>query len=71
MSVIGQPIDRVDGVLKVTGKAHYSSDIPLANLAHGVALHSTIAKGRIAQIDTTAAAQAPGVFGHCDASQCT
>ena len=63
MSVIGQPIDRVDGVLKVTGKAHYSSDIPLANLAHGVALHSTIAKGRIAQIDTTAAAQAPGVLG--------
>ncbi|MBR8839848.1 MAG: xanthine dehydrogenase family protein molybdopterin-binding subunit [Stigonema ocellatum SAG 48.90 = DSM 106950] len=62
-SIIGQPISRVDGVLKVTGGARYSSDIPLANLAHAVVLHSTIAKGRITQINTTAAEQAPGVLG--------
>jgi xanthine dehydrogenase YagR molybdenum-binding subunit len=62
-NVIGQPISRVDGVLKVTGGAHYSSDIPLANLAHCVVLHSMIAKGRIAQIDTSAAERSPGVLG--------
>ena len=62
MSAIGQPLSRVDGRRKVTGVARYAADIPIAELAHAVIVHSTIANGRIASIDTNAAERAPGVF---------
>ena len=62
MSAIGQPLSRVDGRLKVTGAARYAADIPMADLAHAAIVHSTIANGRIATIDTTAAERAPGVL---------
>jgi len=50
--LIGKPIDRVDGRLKVTGNAPYSAEFPLKNLAYGVTVQSTIASGRIQSIDT-------------------
>ena len=43
----GQPLDRVDGVLKVTGGAHYAAEFSDARLAHAVLVTSTIASGRI------------------------
>jgi len=61
MSAIGQPLSRVDGRLKVTGAARYAADIPIEDLAHAVIVHSTIANGRVASLDTTAAERAPGV----------
>src|ERR1700761_643108 len=60
--LIGQPVDRVDGRLKVTGKAPYSAEFPLKNLAYGVTVQSTIARGRIRNIDTHAAESLPGVI---------
>ncbi len=60
-SVIGQPMDRTDGRLKVTGAATYSADNNVANLAHGVIVSATIAKGRIRNIDSVSARSAPGV----------
>ncbi|WP_244816922.1 xanthine dehydrogenase family protein molybdopterin-binding subunit [Caballeronia sp. Lep1P3] len=62
MSVIGQPLDRTDGVLKVTGQARYSSDNSEAKLANAVLITSGIAKGRIASIDTSRAQSMPGVL---------
>ncbi|MDR5735178.1 xanthine dehydrogenase family protein molybdopterin-binding subunit [Caballeronia sp. LZ025] len=62
MSVIGQPLDRTDGVLKVTGQARYSGDNSEAKLAHAVLITSTVAKGRIASIDTARAQSMPGVL---------
>jgi xanthine dehydrogenase YagR molybdenum-binding subunit len=62
MSVIGQPIDRTDGILKVTGQARYSADNTDAKLANAVLITSTIAKGRIASIDTSRAQSMPGVL---------
>src|SRR5437868_4865331 len=62
MNVIGQPIPRADGRLKVTGKAPYTADLRLANAAHGAIVHSTIARGRTVSIDTAAAEKAPGVL---------
>lgn len=59
---IGKPVDRYDGRLKVTGGARYAAEYPLDNLAHAVVLQSTIARGRIADMDTRAAEQAPGVL---------
>jgi len=60
--LIGKPIDRVDGRLKVTGKAPYSAEFPLKNLAYGVTVQSTIASGRIQSIDTHGAETLPGVI---------
>ena len=62
MNAIGQPISRIDGRLKVTGGAHYTSDIPIDGIVHGVIVQSTIANGRTTSIDTAAAEHAPGVL---------
>ncbi|GAB3038768.1 xanthine dehydrogenase family protein molybdopterin-binding subunit [Spirosoma pulveris] len=58
----GTPISRIDGIAKVTGKATYSTDFPVKNLAYAVLFKSTIAAGTIRTIDTTAAEKAPGVL---------
>ncbi|MDY7004606.1 MAG: xanthine dehydrogenase family protein molybdopterin-binding subunit [Cyanobacteriota bacterium] len=60
--VIGKPINRVDGKLKVTGGARYTADMPVENLTYGVLIESTIAKGKITKLETTAAETAPGVL---------
>ncbi|MDR5882401.1 xanthine dehydrogenase family protein molybdopterin-binding subunit [Caballeronia sp. LZ032] len=62
MTVIGKPLDRTDGVLKVTGQARYSADNTDAKLAHAVIVTSTVAHGRIASIDTNRAQSMPGVL---------
>ncbi|MFL5576346.1 MAG: xanthine dehydrogenase family protein molybdopterin-binding subunit [Gemmatimonadaceae bacterium] len=58
---IGRPISRVDGRQKVTGAATYAAEHDAPRLAHGAIVRSTVASGRIAAIDGTAAARAPGV----------
>ena len=68
--VIGKPLDRVDGHLKVTGAAHYSADWPFDNLAYGVLITSTIARGRILAMDTHAAEQVPGVLAVMTPFEC-
>ena len=62
MNTIGEPISRADGRLKVTGRAAYTADIPLADAAHAAIVHSTIANGRTVSIDTRTAEKAPGVL---------
>ena len=62
MNAIGLPISRADGRLKVTGRAAYTADIPLAGAAHAAMVHSTIANGRTVSIDTRIAEKAPGVL---------
>ena len=59
---IGAPLNRVDGRLKVTGGARYSAEMPVKNVAHAAMFTSTIAKGRVARMDTSAAEKAPGVI---------
>jgi xanthine dehydrogenase YagR molybdenum-binding subunit len=61
MNVIGRPISRADGRLKVSGAAQYTADIQLAGMAHAAIVHSTIAHGRTVSIDAAAAEAAPGV----------
>jgi xanthine dehydrogenase YagR molybdenum-binding subunit len=60
---VGKPIDRVDGRLKVTGKATYSHEYYPKNLAYGVIVQSAIVKGRMRDIDTRQAERSPGVVG--------
>jgi xanthine dehydrogenase YagR molybdenum-binding subunit len=60
---IGQPVDRVDGRLKVTGRATYAYEHSQAGaIAYGYILGAAIAKGRISDIDTSQAERAPGVL---------
>lgn len=59
--VVGRPTPRVEGELKVTGKAQYSADLNLPGTLWGRCLRSPIAYGRIKRIDTSKAWQAPGV----------
>lgn len=58
---VGEPMDRVDGRLKVTGGARYAAEYALPNLVHAVLVTSTIAKGRIRAMDTSAAERVAGV----------
>ncbi len=58
----GQPVSRVDGRLKVCGQAPYAADFRLPGMVHAVIVQSTIAKGRIRQIESGAALNAPGVL---------
>jgi xanthine dehydrogenase YagR molybdenum-binding subunit len=60
--VIGKPLDRADGRLKVTGAAKYAAEYQLPGLAHAVAFVSTIARGRVTKIDAASAQSAPGVL---------
>jgi xanthine dehydrogenase YagR molybdenum-binding subunit len=59
---IGEAINRVDGVLKVTGAANYATDWPIRNIAHAYLVKSTIAAGTITSIDTSAAEKSAGVL---------
>src|SRR5438094_8839094 len=57
------PIDRVDGIAKVTGAAKYFAEFQIPGLTYGVLVTSTITKGRIKSLDTRAAERATGVLG--------
>ena len=58
---IGEPVSRLDGVLKVGGKARFVSEVKVDGMLYAALVHSTIARGRIASLDTTAAERSPGV----------
>lgn len=59
---VGEGINRIDGVLKVTGTATYATDYPVKNLAYAVIIKSTIAAGSITQFDSAEAEKVPGVL---------
>lgn len=66
---VGKPVSRVDGPLKVTGRAQYAGEFGAPGLLHGVVVSSTVTKGRIVRIDTAAALALAGVkrvFTHQD-----
>ncbi|MGC2131927.1 MAG: xanthine dehydrogenase family protein molybdopterin-binding subunit [Xanthobacteraceae bacterium] len=61
-SYIGTPTSRVDGHAKVTGGAKYAGEFNSPGLVYGAVVTSTIAKGRIARIDASAALRVEGVL---------
>ncbi|MBV9718500.1 MAG: xanthine dehydrogenase family protein molybdopterin-binding subunit [Candidatus Eremiobacteraeota bacterium] len=62
MSAIGQGLARIDGPLKLTGSAKYSSDHNFANMLYGIGVGSSIASGRVTSIDAKTASKMPGVI---------
>ena len=59
--LIGKPVSRLDGRLKVAGAARFAAEMPMDGMAYAALSYSTIARGRITAIDTAAAEAAPGV----------
>jgi xanthine dehydrogenase YagR molybdenum-binding subunit len=61
LKVVGKSVGRLDGRLKVTGAAKYTSDINLPGMLYGKMLTATVTAGRIVSIDTSEAEKLPGV----------
>jgi xanthine dehydrogenase YagR molybdenum-binding subunit len=63
---VGTPHARVDGHLKVTGRAKYAADNGpdegIEGVVHAVLVESSVGRGRITGIDTRAAEALPGVL---------
>ena len=60
---IGLPLDRVDGQLKVTGRATYAFEYATqGGAAYGVIVPAAVAKGRVVAVDVRDAERAPGVL---------
>ncbi len=61
MKTVGRSLRRVEGPLKVSGAAAYTSDHRPEGVAYAVPVGSTIANGRIAHLNVSKAAEMPGV----------
>jgi xanthine dehydrogenase YagR molybdenum-binding subunit len=59
--VLGGKLPRIDGALKVSGRATYTSDFSFPGMFYAVPVRSTIANGRVLSIDDRAARKLPGV----------
>jgi xanthine dehydrogenase YagR molybdenum-binding subunit len=62
MNILGQPVDRYEGPLKVTGRAPYAYEHDVPGAAHGFVVTAAIGKGTVEAVDTAAAERAPGVL---------
>jgi len=60
--VVGLPLNRVDGRLKVSGRARFSAEFSLPAITYAVLIQSSIAYGRIKSFDIQDARNAPGVL---------
>ncbi len=58
---IGQNTPRIDGAVKVTGKARYSSDIQAAGWLYGMILRSKWPAAKITSVNLDKARQIPGI----------
>ncbi|HEX6356724.1 xanthine dehydrogenase family protein molybdopterin-binding subunit [Actinophytocola sp.] len=59
---VGTPQSRVDGRLKVTGRALYAADHPVDGVVYAAVVDSSVGRGRITDVDTSAALAQPGVL---------
>ncbi len=59
---VGAPVTRIDGPLKVSGKAPFAAEFPIEDMLFAAVAYSTIAKGRMTSLDTSSAETAPGVL---------
>ena len=59
--LIGARVSRLDGALKVRGEARFAAEYVMEGMVYGALRYSTIARGRITVLDTSAAEAAAGV----------
>lgn len=61
--VMGQSINRLDGIAKSTGRAKYASDLNKPGMLQAAILTCPYAHARVKSIDTSEAEKSPGVTG--------
>jgi CO/xanthine dehydrogenase Mo-binding subunit len=61
LSVIGKPIQKIDAVQMVTGRARYCVDFKVPGMLHAKLLRSPYPHAKITRIDTSKARNLPGV----------
>ena len=59
--VVGESVERTDGVAKVTGEAIYGVDYVEPGCCYAKLLRSPVPAGRIAKLDVSPALAMPGV----------
>lgn len=59
--LIGSQVSRLDGPLKVRGEARFAAEYVMEGMVYAALRYSTIARGHITSLDTSAAEAAPGV----------
>jgi CO/xanthine dehydrogenase Mo-binding subunit len=59
---VGRSVPRLEAREKVTGRAEYTHTMHIPGMLHAKIFRSTVAHGRIKNIDTSAAKKAPGVL---------
>ncbi|QXV65963.1 xanthine dehydrogenase family protein molybdopterin-binding subunit [Mucilaginibacter achroorhodeus] len=62
MSETGKPISRIDGRMKVSGKATYAAEFNQPNMAYAFPVRASIAKGKIASINDDIIRKEAGVI---------
>ncbi len=60
--VLGTPLDRPDGPLKVTGTAPYAAEWQHDDLCHGVLVRAPATKGKVSKLNAAAVEAMPGVL---------
>jgi len=69
--VVGNPTPRIEGELKVSGKAVYAADVTLPGMLWGKLVRSPIASGKIKRIDASKALGLRGVHAVVTGEDCT
>ena len=59
--LIGAQVSRLDGPLKVRGDARFAAEYVMEGMVYAALRYSTVARGRITMLDTSAAESAAGV----------
>jgi CO/xanthine dehydrogenase Mo-binding subunit len=62
LTQVGRSVPRLEGQAKVTGRAEYVHNLRLPGMLYGKIVRSTLAHGRIAELDVTAAQALEGVY---------
>lgn len=60
--LIGEPLSRTEGPLKVSGSATYSAEYALDNVAYGVLVSTKFARGKVTKVDADSVKSIPGVI---------
>jgi xanthine dehydrogenase YagR molybdenum-binding subunit len=63
LKYVGKPLERLDGVAKVTGRARYTADVQLPGMLYAKFVNASVPHAKVVSIDTSAAEHYPGVRG--------
>ncbi|MFC6082593.1 xanthine dehydrogenase family protein molybdopterin-binding subunit [Sphaerisporangium aureirubrum] len=59
---LGAPVERVDGLAKVTGEARYAYENGPASPVYAVPVQATVARGEVTRVDVDSVLTSPGVI---------